>query len=119
MRLGSSVSPSRSLRSARPMRTRLVTSPALDTAATLRRRVARYVTACSVRSRPGHRAGEPDVHVVIMGCGRVGSALARSLEKLGHTVAVIDRDPGAFRRLSPEFAGTKVTGIGFDRDTLS
>jgi trk system potassium uptake protein TrkA len=58
------------------------------------------------------------VHVVIMGCGRVGSALARSLEKLGHTVAVIDRDPGAFRRLSPEFAGTKVTGIGFDRDTL-
>ena len=53
-----------------------------------------------------------------MGCGRVGSALARSLEKLGHTVAVIDRDPGAFRRLAPEFAGIKVTGIGFDRDTL-
>jgi trk system potassium uptake protein TrkA len=59
------------------------------------------------------------VHVVIMGCGRVGSALARSLEKLGHSVAVIDRDPGAFRRLAPEFAGTKVTGIGFDRDTLT
>jgi trk system potassium uptake protein TrkA len=58
------------------------------------------------------------VHVVIMGCGRVGSALARSLEKLGHSVAVIDRDPGAFRRLAPEFAGAKVTGIGFDRDTL-
>jgi trk system potassium uptake protein TrkA len=58
------------------------------------------------------------VHVVIMGCGRVGSALARSLEKLGHSVAVVDRDPGAFRRLPPEFAGTKVSGIGFDRDTL-
>jgi trk system potassium uptake protein TrkA len=58
------------------------------------------------------------VHVVIMGCGRVGSALARSLEKLGHSVAVIDRDPGAFRRLAPEFAGDKITGIGFDRDTL-
>jgi trk system potassium uptake protein TrkA len=58
------------------------------------------------------------VHVVIMGCGRVGSALARSLEKLGHSVAVIDRDPGAFRRLAPEFSGTRVTGIGFDRDTL-
>jgi trk system potassium uptake protein TrkA len=58
------------------------------------------------------------VHVVIMGCGRVGSALARGLEKLGHSVAVIDRDPGAFRRLAPEFAGKKVTGIGFDRDTL-
>jgi trk system potassium uptake protein TrkA len=58
------------------------------------------------------------VHVVIMGCGRVGSALARGLEKLGHDVAVIDRDPGAFRRLAPDFKGSKVTGIGFDRDTL-
>src|SRR3954447_600996 len=53
-----------------------------------------------------------------MGCGRVGSALARSLEKLGHDVAVIDRDPGAFRRLAADFGGKKVTGIGFDRDTL-
>lgn len=58
------------------------------------------------------------MHVVIMGCGRVGSALARSLEKLGHSVAVVDRDPGAFRRLAADFAGSKVTGIGFDRDTL-
>jgi trk system potassium uptake protein TrkA len=58
------------------------------------------------------------VHVVIMGCGRVGSALARGLEKLGHDVAVIDRDPGAFRRLAADFGGRKVTGIGFDRDTL-
>jgi len=53
-----------------------------------------------------------------MGCGRVGSALARGLEKLGHDVAVIDRDPSAFRRLAPDFRGAKVTGIGFDRDTL-
>lgn len=53
-----------------------------------------------------------------MGCGRVGSTLARSLEKLGHTVAVIDRDPIAFRRLGQDFGGTTVTGIGFDRDTL-
>jgi trk system potassium uptake protein TrkA len=58
------------------------------------------------------------VHVVIMGCGRVGSALARGLEQLDHSVAVIDRDAGAFRRLSADFAGRKVTGIGFDRDTL-
>ena len=58
------------------------------------------------------------MHVVIMGCGRVGSALARSLEGLGHSVAVIDRDAAAFRRLSADFAGRKVTGIGFDRDTL-
>ena len=58
------------------------------------------------------------MHVVIMGCGRVGSALARSLETLGHTVAVVDRDAAAFRRLAADFAGLKVTGIGFDRDTL-
>jgi trk system potassium uptake protein TrkA len=58
------------------------------------------------------------VHVVIMGCGRVGSALATTLEGLDHSVAVIDRDAGAFRRLSPDFAGERVTGVGFDRDTL-
>ncbi|MDQ1723596.1 MAG: trk/ktr system potassium uptake protein [Frankiaceae bacterium] len=58
------------------------------------------------------------MHVVIMGCGRVGSALAHSLEEAGHSVAVIDRDATAFRRLGPEFAGQQVTGVGFDRDTL-
>jgi trk system potassium uptake protein TrkA len=62
---------------------------------------------------------EGRVHVVIMGCGRVGSALARSLEQLDHSVVVIDRDASAFRRLSGEFSGRTVTGIGFDRDTLS
>jgi trk system potassium uptake protein len=58
------------------------------------------------------------VHVVIMGCGRVGSTLARSLEERGHTVAVIDSNPDAFRRLGPSFNGSKVTGIGFDQDVL-
>ena len=53
-----------------------------------------------------------------MGCGRVGSALAKSLEALDHSVAIIDRDAGAFRRLSSSFGGTRVTGFGFDRDTL-
>jgi trk system potassium uptake protein TrkA len=58
------------------------------------------------------------VHVVIMGCGRVGSDLATTLEGLDHSVAIIDRDAAAFRRLSPDFAGERVTGVGFDRDTL-
>jgi trk system potassium uptake protein TrkA len=58
------------------------------------------------------------VHVVIMGCGRVGSALARSLEDRNHTVSIIDSNPDAFRRLGPTFAGTKVTGVGFDQDVL-
>lgn len=58
------------------------------------------------------------VHFVIMGCGRVGSSLARSLERLGHDVAVVDQDPTSFRRLGSEFSGRRVTGVGFDRDTL-
>ncbi|CAN5150128.1 TrkA family potassium uptake protein [soil metagenome] len=58
------------------------------------------------------------VHVVIMGCGRVGSTLARSLEDRNHTVAVIDSNPDAFRRLGPSFSGTKVTGVGFDQGVL-
>lgn len=53
-----------------------------------------------------------------MGCGRVGSTLAFSLQRRGHTVAIIDREPVAFRRLGPEFAGKVVAGVGFDRDTL-
>ena len=59
------------------------------------------------------------MHVVIMGCGRVGSTLALRLEELGHTVAIVDRDANAFRRLSKDFQGRSVIGIGFDRETLS
>jgi trk/ktr system potassium uptake protein len=58
------------------------------------------------------------VHVVIMGCGRVGSTLAHNLEDRNHTVSVIDSNPDAFRRLGPSFNGTKVTGIGFDQGVL-
>lgn len=58
------------------------------------------------------------MHIVIMGCGRVGSLLARQLADGGHSVAVIDRDPEAFRRLGPEFRGQQILGLGFDRDTL-
>lgn len=58
------------------------------------------------------------MHVVIMGCGRVGSTLAHSLEDKGHSVAVVDQSAEAFRRLGPGFAGRRVTGVGFDRDTL-
>ena len=58
------------------------------------------------------------MHIVIMGCGRVGSTLAHILEDRGNTVAIIDRDPEAFRRLRPSFKGERVTGIGFDRAVL-
>jgi trk system potassium uptake protein len=59
------------------------------------------------------------VHIVILGCGRVGSLIAHILEDQGHSVAVIDQDPEAFRKLRSGFKGTKVTGIGFDRDVLA
>ncbi|WP_115923224.1 potassium channel family protein [Calidifontibacter indicus] len=58
------------------------------------------------------------MHYVIMGCGRVGSTLALALEGQGHSVAVIDQDEAAFRRLGATFEGRRVTGVGFDRDTL-
>lgn len=58
------------------------------------------------------------VHLVIMGCGRVGALLASDLDQLGHSVAVVDQDPKSFRKLPADFSGTTVTGIGFDRETL-
>ena len=59
------------------------------------------------------------MHIVIMGCGRVGSTLAHILEDRGNTVSVIDRDPEAFRRLRSSFKGDKITGVGFDRAVLT
>lgn len=54
-----------------------------------------------------------------MGCGRVGASLGRALHRRGHDVAVIDQDEAAFTRLGTTFEGRTVTGIGFDRDTLT
>jgi len=59
------------------------------------------------------------VHVVVVGCGRVGSELAVKLEGLGHTVAVIDKDAHAFQRWGDLFTGEKIIGFGFDRDALA
>jgi trk system potassium uptake protein len=58
------------------------------------------------------------VHVVIMGCGRVGSSLAAAVERLGNSVAVVDKDRHAFRRLGTDFHGQQVVGGGFDRRVL-
>src|ERR1044072_7912690 len=112
IRLGRRVSPSWELRSLRPRRIRFETSP----------------TPTIGKVRPCHasdgRSGGIgwgtgcQVHVVIMGGGRVGSTLARSLEDRNHTVSVIDSEPDAFRRLGPGFNGDKVTGYGFDQAVL-
>jgi trk system potassium uptake protein TrkA len=58
------------------------------------------------------------MHVIVVGCGRVGSELAGALEAEGHTVAVIDKNRNAFRRLPERFTGRAVLGFGFDRDHL-
>ena len=58
------------------------------------------------------------MRVVVMGCGRVGSSVADGLCRIGHDVAVIDSDGTAFSRLSPEFTGERILGVGFDRDVL-
>ena len=59
------------------------------------------------------------MHVVVVGCGRVGSELAGLLENGGHSVAVVDKRKAAFRRLPTGFGGITVDGFGFDRDTLA
>ena len=58
------------------------------------------------------------MHVIIAGCGRVGSELAVNLERLGHSTAVIDKNPKAFERLRPDTKGAKLTGFVFDRTIL-
>jgi len=57
------------------------------------------------------------VHIVVVGCGRVGSELAMQLSDEGNSVVVIDRNRDAFRRLT-RFSGQTLTGSGFDRDVL-
>ncbi len=67
---------------------------------------------------PAFEGNGEAVHIVVVGCGRVGSELAGLLEKSGHTVAIVDKRPTAFRRLPTGFGGTQIVGFGFDRDTL-
>ncbi|MGQ9681857.1 MAG: potassium channel family protein [Anaerolineae bacterium] len=55
---------------------------------------------------------------VIVGCGRVGAQLGSQLSLVGHDVAIIDRDPTAFKRLSPTYRGQTIEGVGFDRGVL-
>lgn len=58
------------------------------------------------------------MHVILVGCGRVGSDLGTSLDADGHSVTVVDREPKAFRRLGDGFGGTTLRGLAFDKGTL-
>ena len=59
------------------------------------------------------------MHVIVVGCGRVGSTVANELVARDHDVVVIDRRREAFRRLGSRFTGATMTGVGFDRDVLA
>ena len=58
------------------------------------------------------------MRMIIIGCGRVGSGLAKTLVDRGHSVNVVDRDPLAFAKLGNNFKGQTILGIGFDREAL-
>ncbi|MBD3688826.1 TrkA family potassium uptake protein [Nanchangia anserum] len=58
------------------------------------------------------------MHFVVMGSGRVGSTVAAALDERGHSVAVIDINSAAFRKLPEDFSGQRIKGIGFDRAVL-
>ena len=58
------------------------------------------------------------MRLVIVGCGRVGAALAEAFDNSGHEVVVVDLSTRAFDRLSPEFKGQAVRGDGTDEDVL-
>jgi trk system potassium uptake protein TrkA len=59
------------------------------------------------------------MHVIVVGCGRVGSEVALSLASSEHDVIVIDRRSESFRRLGDDFKGATMVGVGFDRDVLT
>ena len=56
--------------------------------------------------------------VVILGCGRVGSALATLMSREQHEVRIVDRESDSFRRLGADFTGMRVVGRGIDEDVL-
>ncbi len=58
------------------------------------------------------------MHIVVVGCGRVGSGLAVQLLDQGHSVCVVDKLPRAFRRLPADWKGETLVGSGFDRADL-
>ena len=57
--------------------------------------------------------------IIVVGCGRLGSGLSRSLSEAGHDVTVVDTELAAFDQLGSTFRGRTVQGVAFDRDVLT
>ncbi len=77
--------------------------------------------------RPGTETGQCPVAevppgrplvVIVVGCGRVGAALADHLSRAGYAVTVVDQAAEAFRNLPPDFVGRMVQGDALARDAL-
>jgi trk/ktr system potassium uptake protein len=82
--------------------------------------------ACRTYPEPptGRPYNQPALRLLIVGCGRVGSQIAADMDRAGHEVVIVDRDPNAFSRastrgvLTREFKGDQVVGNGTDVDIL-
>jgi trk system potassium uptake protein len=67
---------------------------------------------------------QPALKLMIVGCGRVGSQIAADMDRAGHEVVIVDRDPNSFSRasvrgvLGRDFSGDQVIGNGTDADVL-
>lgn len=61
---------------------------------------------------------ENNMRVIIVGCGKLGSGLAKALTRKGNQVTIIDSNADAFELLDKDFSGKTIAGIGFDRDIL-
>lgn len=59
------------------------------------------------------------MNVIVVGLGRMGSGLAKKLDKQGYAVTAIDQDPEKFDALGEDYMGQKVVGVGFDRGVLA
>lgn len=58
------------------------------------------------------------MHIILVGCGRVGASLAKSLAADEHDVVVIDKNPSSFRNLGSAFNGMTLIGTAIDTETL-
>ncbi len=58
------------------------------------------------------------MHMIVVGCGRVGSELAYRLFRRGHQVAVVDGAAEAFEKLHPDYRGRTVEGEVLSREVL-
>ena len=63
------------------------------------------------------------MNILVIGCDQVGAALIRDLERIGHDISVVEKDPEQLKRLDAfddyTFHGTALVGDPTDPDTAS